>query len=94
MISAALAVLETDEQRNELSVFYEENKSKLYSIAFERLHNRQDAEDAIQETFLRIAGKPDKFFLLSRTEQRFYVSAMVRNISVDIFKKRAKHQTD
>ncbi|MCI7691539.1 MAG: RNA polymerase sigma factor [Oscillospiraceae bacterium] len=94
MISAALAVLETDEQRNELSEFYEENKSRLYSIAFERLHNRQDAEDAIQETFLGIAAKPDKFFSLSRTEQSFYVSAIVRNVSVDMFNRKNKHQTD
>lgn len=62
MISSALAVLKTDEQRNELSEFYEENKSRLYSIAFERLHNRQDAEDALQETFLGIAYIPEKFF--------------------------------
>ena len=94
MISAALAVLETDEQRNELSEFYEENKNRLFAIASEHLHNQQDSEDAIQETFLRIADKPDKFFSLSRTEQSFYVSAIVRNVSVDIYKKRAKHQTD
>lgn len=62
MISSALAVLKTDEQRNELSEFYEENKSRLYSIAFERLHNRQDAEDVIQESFLGIAYIPEKFF--------------------------------
>lgn len=48
MISAALAVLKTDEQRNELSELYEENKSS-YPIAFERLHIRQDAEDAISD---------------------------------------------
>lgn len=94
MISAALAVLETDEQRNELSEFYEENKSRLYAIAFEHLHIQQDSEDAIQETFLRIADKPDKFFSLSRTEQSFYVSAIVRNVSVDMFNRKNKHQTD
>lgn len=94
MISAALAILETEEQRNVLSEFYEENKSRLYSIAFERLHNRQDAEDALQETFLEIAVKPNKFFSLSRTEQSYYVSAIVRNVSVDMFYKRNKHQTD
>ena len=63
MISTALAVLKTDEQRNELSEFYEQNKSKLYSIAFERLLNRQDA---VQQAFLEIANKPDKFFSLSK----------------------------
>lgn len=55
MISAALAILETEEERNELSDFYEKYKNRFYAIAFERLHNEQDSEDAIQETFLRSA---------------------------------------
>lgn len=39
MISAALAILKTDEQRNELSAFYEENKKRFYAIAFSKLNN-------------------------------------------------------
>lgn len=62
MISAAFALLETDEQRNELAEFYKKNLEKLYSIAVSKLHNRQSAEDAIQETFLRICRYPEKFF--------------------------------
>ena len=94
MISVALAVLKTDEQRNELSEFYEQNKSKLYSIALERLHNRQDAEDAVQQAFLEIANKPDKFFSLSINIQRYYVSAIVRNISIDMLKKKNRLKTE
>ena len=47
MISAALAVLESEEQRNELSEIYENNISNFYNIAFQQLHNKHDAEDAI-----------------------------------------------
>ncbi len=54
MISGALAILETDKQRNELSEFYKENKTRLYRFAFSRLHNRESAEDALQEAFLNI----------------------------------------
>lgn len=49
MISAALAILETDEERNELSLIYESNIKTIYSVAFSKLHNVQDAEDAVQE---------------------------------------------
>lgn len=34
MISAALAILETEEERSELSLIYERNIKKFYSIAF------------------------------------------------------------
>lgn len=94
MISAALAVLETDEERNELSAFYETYKNRFYSIAYEHLHNVQDSEDAIQETFLRIAKKPDKFFALSEENRIFHICAIVRNVSVDMFKKKTKYKIE
>lgn len=94
MISAALAILESQEQRNELAEFYEKNKSKLYAISFDRLHNQQDSEDAIQETFLRIAKNPDKFFSCTDEQRIYYVTAIIKNVSVDMFNKNNKYQTD
>lgn len=90
MISTVLAVLKTDEQRNDLSEFYEQNKNKLYSIAFERLHNRQDAEDAVQQAFLEIAAKPDKFFEIPTANRLAYVGIIARNIAIDMFKIKNK----
>lgn len=90
MISAALAILENDKQRNELSEFYDENKGRLYSIAFEHLHNRQDAEDAIQETFLKIADKPEKFFAIPIQVRVKYVYIIVRNVSIEMFNNKNK----
>lgn len=94
MISATLAILETGEQRNELSEIYETNKNRFYVIAFEHLHNKDDAEDAIQESFLRIAKNPDKFFMLSNNQRINYICVIVRNVSVDIFKKNVKSEAD
>lgn len=62
MISAALAVIENEQQRNELSALYEKNKDRFLNIVLDLLHNKEEAEDAVQETFLRIADKPDNFF--------------------------------
>ncbi len=94
MISAALAVLENDEQRNELAKFYEENKNRFFAIAYEHLHNKEDAEDAIQETFLRIANKPDIFFSKTHKDRVLYTAVIVRNISVDIYHKKQKHECE
>jgi len=94
MISDALAILETDEQRNELSEIYETNKNRFYAIAFEHLHNKDDAEDAIQESFLRIAKNPDKFFTLSDSKKISYICVVLRNVSADIFKKNVKSEAD
>lgn len=97
MFADALAMLKTEEERNELSEFYKENKNRLYAIAFSRLHNRESAEDAVQETFLRIAAKPERFFSISRNKRTAYADVIIRNVATDMYKaanKSAKELPD
>lgn len=94
MISAALAVLENEEQRNELAEFYAKNKNRFYAIAYEHLHNKEDTEDVIQETFLKIASRPEIFFLKSQKDRLLYTAVIVRNVAVDFYHKRQKHRCE
>ena len=94
MLSAALAILETAEQRNELDEFYKENIGKLYSIAISKLHNRQSAEDAIQETFLRICRYPQKFFEIEVHKRLPYAVIIIRNVIYDMFRKNGMREYD
>lgn len=87
MISAALILLETDEQRNKLADFYKKNRHRLYKIAFSKLHSREEAEDAVQDAFLKIADRPDTFFSLSDEERIPYVYTVVKHASFDIYNK-------
>lgn len=90
MISAALAILESDEQRNELSEIYESNMKKFYSIAFSRLHNKQDTEDAIQDAFLAVAKNPDVFFNIPIDKRVSYINVIIRNVSCKIWNEKHK----
>lgn len=92
MISAALAILETEEQRNELAEFYKKNKNRLYMVAYSKLHNRENSYDAVQETFLRIASNHEKFFKLGEKERVVFATVIARNVAVDMYKKA--HQID
>lgn len=94
MISAALAILETDEQRNELTEFYKENLGKLYSIAISKLHNRQSAEDAIQEAFLRICRYPEKFFEIDVHKRLPYAIIIIRNVIYAMLKTSGRLECD
>ena len=87
MISAALAVLKTDEERNALSEIYTKNIKSFYSIAFSKLHNAHDSEDAIQEAFLAIARN---FFAIPQEKRVSYINVMIRNISFSIWNKKLK----
>ena len=94
MISAALAIIENEEQRNELAVFYEKQKNRFLNIALKILHNKEESEDAVQEAFSEIADKPDVFFSLSDIKRIHYLSAVVKNVSVDMLNKNRKLQTE
>ena len=91
---AIFAAIENEEQRNELSIFYEQHKKRLYSIALSKLHNEFDAEDAVQEAFSQIADKPEKFFEIPPNKRVAYVDVMVRNISMKMFNAKSKEQIE
>lgn len=59
----------------------------LYRIAYSILRNAEDAEDAVQDTFLRLFEESDKLDEMERPQAYFTVT--VRNISLN--KLRARH---
>ena len=52
---AYLSMLETDSDRDVFQKLYDENRQKLYFIAFKILHNEADAEDAVHTCFVNLA---------------------------------------
>lgn len=94
MISTALALLETDEQRNVLSEFYQKYKNRFYAIAYSKLHGKDAAEDAVQEAFLRIVDKPENFFKIEHNKRMAYADVIVRNVSIDMFNKNNAHELE
>ncbi len=93
MISAAFAILETDEQRNELAEFYKKYQNRFYMVAYSKLHNSESSYDAVQETFLRIASDQKKFFELCEKERVAFATVIVRNVSVDMYKEANRIDT-
>ena len=91
MINAALAVLQTDEQRNILSEFYEENKNKFFSLAYAKLQNSEESEDAVQEAFLRIVKYPEKFFSIEPHKRLPYSIIIIKNVVLQMLEKQGKY---
>lgn len=91
MIEAVLAALENDKQRNDLAAFYEQYKNRFFNIAYSKLHNPEETEDAVQEAFLRVVDNPNKFLEMSNQERVRFFDGIVRHVSVDKFKKKQKN---
>lgn len=64
-----------------------------YYIAFDILQNKEDAEDAVQETFIRIIENISKILDPYCPETKNFVVIICRNISLDMLKKR-KHMEE
>lgn len=85
-----MAAVNTQTFCNELSAIYEQNKSVFYAIAFSRLGNKQDAEDAIQEVFLKMLINPAVISGIPAEKRVAYINVTIKNASYDIWRKNNK----
>ncbi len=87
---AFTAALETEREKSEFMRLYEENKDKMYYIAYTKLGNRFDAEDAVYEAFARAAGNFRKILEIDCKKRGAYLDVIVRNVAVDMLRNRKK----
>lgn len=81
---AIAGIAQGDMQR--LAVLYEQLGRQIYALAFSILNNRADAEDAMQDAFLKVARHAASFD--PKGNARAWVMAIARNAALDIQSKR------
>jgi RNA polymerase sigma-70 factor, ECF subfamily len=84
---------ETHQQAEEevLAALVDEYASMLYRVAFSVLHNKADAEDAVQEAFLRVLRHRDR--LHEVRNRRVWLIRIVWNLVLDR-KRRVKTRAE
>ena len=70
---------------------YRENCSLVYTIAQRVLRDTSLAEDAVQETFVKIWRSAGQFDAALGTPQG-WISMIARNVALDLIRKRRRHQ--
>ena len=73
--------------RDAFAALYEEMSRPMYTVACRILHNRSDAEDIVQDVFLKML-KTDDFAVVGNI--RAYILQMVRNEALMLLRKRSK----
>lgn len=97
MISICLSMLDHEEDKQSFEEIYYTYKQAMYAIAFGVLHNKEDAEDAVQKAFISIANNFEKIKSLSGQEIKSYIVIIVRNHSINIYnanKRNAERMTE
>ncbi len=91
MLIMYLGAIDTESDRIKFEQIYKKYNGLVYYIALKMLKGNAEAEDAMQETFLRLTKHLDKFDDISSHKTKRYIVIVVENICRDVLKRRKKH---
>ncbi len=91
MISmGAISALLDSADRELVENLFKRYEGLLYNISYDRLHNRTDAEDAVQSTIIKAIDNIEKIRGIDGSETEFYLIAILKNTIIDM-QRKAKH---
>ena len=88
MLAYFLAILESEADKKRFTEIYEQYHGLIEKTAMRILKNQQDAEDAVQNTFVQIIRHFEKTFEIDCKNLPFWIISIVKNESMMILRKR------
>lgn len=88
MLVYYLQMLDTPEEKIRFEQIYLKYRGLMYHVADNILHNRQDAEDAVHNAFLRIIKKFSKFQNTPPKELAPQIVVITKNEAVSLLRKK------
>ena len=77
---------------NEIKEIWLPLSDRFYRVAYHILESQEDAEDAVQELYLKLIKTPSKFSNIQ--DPTAYGITMLRNICIDIIRRREKLKSE
>lgn len=87
MLMIYLSMLEDDSDKALFSKIYKTYEKKMYKTAFAILHEKQKAEDAVHDSFIKIIRHFEKCRAIRRNELDGWIVIIVKNTALDYIKK-------
>lgn len=94
MLALYMSFIDDDDDRAKFEILYYKYRSRMISTAFAVLKNKEDAEDAVHDTFIKIARNMRAIGETDTTETLSYVLKATKNTAINFSKKngiRNKH---
>ncbi|TQR36011.1 RNA polymerase sigma factor [Lysinibacillus sphaericus] len=82
----------TNKDYEKMEELYELYEQKIYYAAFSILHNIQQAEDIVQETFITLYHNLEKIRSLDTPELKRYILRIAKNKTIDRYRKNKRHK--
>ena len=77
---------------NEINEIWLPLSNRFYRVAYHILESQEDAEDAVQELYLKLIKTPDKFSDIQNPAA--YGITILRNICIDIIRRREQRRSE
>ena len=90
MLVLYLAALEGEADRQKFQKLYEAYEKKVYAVALKILENHAMAEDAAQQTWLRLLKNWERVSALSWAEVGGYTVTAAKNAAVDMVRSQSR----
>ncbi|MCV2866378.1 sigma-70 family RNA polymerase sigma factor [Albidovulum sediminicola] len=79
--------------RNAFSTLYDATSAKLFGVCLRILNNTAEAEDAVQEAFVRIWQKSHRYGMTGNSPMTWLIT-LTRNLAIDRLRARAPRTAD
>ena len=90
MLAICLAMLETEQDQRRFTQLFEAHEKKTYAVALRILGDQTRAEDAAQQTWLRLVQNWERVSALPWGETEGYVVTVVKNCALDILRSERR----
>jgi RNA polymerase sigma-70 factor (ECF subfamily) len=87
---AVLLMMEDGKDKDKLEKLYDTYKKDLFYVAYNILHNYHDAEDVLQNAFIKISKNIKKIGEINCNKTKAYLVIIVRNLSYDRHNEKKK----
>lgn len=91
-----LMTIQDEADRSYVATVYEQNKQKLYRVAYDIVKNHHDAEDCVQDVIIALIDYIDTFREAPPVHQKNILFRMCRNIAIDKYrstKRKLSHES-
>ena len=92
MLAACLTLIDGAGEKDRFSEIYDTLERKLFALSMNRLHDTGLAEDAVSETFLRLAVNWSKLKAFDDRELTAYTVIINRNLCRDMLSSEIRFQ--
>lgn len=94
MLAICLALIDEPSDKEKFLTIYDKYKNMMYSKAMSVLHASSLAEDAVQESLIKIAKNISKISSVDCSQTRSFIVIIVRNTSLNIIGSERIKETE